>query len=144
MIALNNETFHSNEVEARITGNTSVTSFYASKGDYAGNVKLSWNVNQVGADKTKFKLYRKLLGSESSGDWRVIYETEDVASVYNYDDFSANTGQYYNYKLTVLTSCDGEYDGGMNYYSDGFSFATGVISGRVTYGTGTAGAVFFA
>lgn len=138
MIALNNETFHSNEVEARITGNTSVTSFYASKGDYAGNVKLSWNVNQVGADKTKFKLYRKLLGSESSGDWRVIYETEDVASVYNYDDFSANTGQYYNYKLTVLTSCDGEYDGGMNYYSDGFSFATGVISGRVTYGTGTA------
>lgn len=138
MIALNNETFYSNEVNAKITGSTDVTSFSASRGDYSGNVKLSWNVEQVGTNATKFRLYRQLLGSDSSNEWKMIHETEGTFSVYTYDDITANTGQYYRYKLNVQADCENGYDLGKDLYTDGFSLATGIISGRVTYGTGTA------
>ncbi len=139
MIALNNEIFYSNETNGKITGTSKVTSFSASRGDYSGIVKLIWNVEQFGTDNTKFKLYRQLLGSDSSAEWKVIHETEGVYSVYSYDDITADIGQYYRYRLVVRAKCDdGEYDSGMEFYTDGFSLATGIISGRVTYGTGTA------
>lgn len=138
MIALDNEVFYSNESNAKITGSTEVTSFNASRGDYSGNVRLTWNVDQIGTSATKYKIYRQLLGSSSSKEWKEIYQTEGVYNVYTYDDNTANTGQYYRYKLVAQADCEGGYDQGVDYYSDGFSVATGIISGRVTYGTGTA------
>ena len=139
MIALDNDSFDSNASNAKITGSTEVTSFSASRGDYSNNVRLAWNVNQIGTNATKYKLYRQLLGSNSSKEWKEIYQTEGTFNVYTYDDNTANTGQYYRYKLVAQADCDGAgYDQGLDYHSDGFSVATGVVSGRVTYGTGTA------
>lgn len=138
MIALDNEAFDSNTSNAKITGSTEVTSFNASRGDYSNNVRLTWNVNQIGTGATKYKIYRQLLGSNSSKEWKEIYQTEGTYNVYTYDDNTANTGQYYRYKLVAQANCGSGYDQGLDYYSDGFCVTTGVISGRVTYGTGTA------
>lgn len=138
MIALDNEAFDSNTSNAKITGSTEVTSFNASRGDYSNNVRLIWNVNQIGTGATKYKIYRQLLGSNSSKEWKEIYQTEGTYNVYTYDDNTANAGQYYRYKLVVQANCGSGYDQGLDYYSDGFCVTTGVISGRVTYGTGTA------
>lgn len=132
---LENKLFSStNILEGRITGNSQVTAVNATKGDYNGLVKVAWEADQVGADVTRYEVARRVKGTDT---WATIYKTSGTASSYYYEDQTALPGQYYDYKVVSITTCDGS-DTRLEKNDDGFSRATGIVSGRITYGTGTA------
>lgn len=132
---LENKLFSStNILEGRITGNSQVTAVNATKGDYNGLVKVAWEADQVGADATRYEVARRVKGTDT---WATIYKTSGTASSYYYEDQTALPGQYYDYKVVSITTCDGS-DTRLEKSDDGFSRAIGIVSGRITYGTGTA------
>ncbi len=132
---LENKLFSStNILEGRITGNSQVTAVNATKGDYNGLVKVSWEADQVGSDVTRYEVARRVKGTDT---WATIYKTSGTATSYYYEDQTALPGQYYDYKVVSITTCDGA-DTRLEKGDDGFSRATGIVSGRITYGTGTA------
>ena len=132
---LENKLFSStNILEGRITGNSQVTTVNATKGDYNGLVKVAWEADQVGSDVTRYEVARRVKGTDT---WATIYKTSGTASSYYYEDQTALPGQYYDYKVVSITTCDGS-DTRLEKSDDGFSRATGIVSGRITYGTGTA------
>lgn len=119
-------------------GNTNVTSLVASRGDFNGTVRLTWNVDQQGTSATYFNVQRRLLGSDA--EFQTIYTTSGTAAVYSYDDNTAQPGSYYDYRVQCYRTCEGASTPTYGIYqqTDGFALATGVVSGRVAYGTGTA------
>lgn len=132
---LENHTFVSeNYVMGNLLGESQVTSLTATKGDYNGLVKLSWEVHQVGNSITRYELMRTVKGKNN---WATIYKTSGIASSYYYEDNTALPGQYYDYKVRSITSCD-EQESYLERGTDGFCHSTGIVSGRIAYGTGTA------
>lgn len=132
---LENHTFVSeNYVMGNLLGESQVTSLTATKGDYNGLVKLSWKVHQVGNSITRYELMRTVKGKNN---WATIYKTSGIASSYYYEDNTALPGQYYDYKVRSITSCD-EQESYLERGTDGFCRSTGIVSGRIAYGTGTA------
>lgn len=132
---LENHTFVSeNYVMGNLLGESQVTSLTATKGDYNGLVKLSWEIHQVGNSITRYELMRTVKGKNN---WATIYKTSGIASSYYYEDNTALPGQYYDYKVRSITSCD-EQESYLERGTDGFCRSTGIVSGRIAYGTGTA------
>lgn len=124
------------------TGKSQVTSVEATRGNHTGMVKLYWNAEQKGNDPTYYEVYRRPLGSNDEDDWVKVFATSGNATKYSYDDTSAQAGEYYEYK--VSSYIDHLFPDGrtttdpISATCDGFSLATGVVSGRVSFGTGTA------
>lgn len=132
---LENHTFVSEKyVMGNLLDESQVTSLTATKGDYNGLVKLSWEVHQVGNSITRYELMRTVKGKNN---WATIYKTSGIASSYYYEDNTALPGQYYDYKVRSITSCD-EQESYLERGTDGFCRSTGIVSGRIAYGTGTA------
>lgn len=127
----------SNPASGSMLGTTKVTDFDASKGAYANLVKLWWSVDQYGSDDTQYILYRRLNGHKQD-EWTKIYTVTGTDAQYSFEDVSVKPGLYYEYQLEVRVSCGGEFTSPTYFYQNGFGMATGVVSGRVTYGTGTA------
>ena len=128
---------YSSEVSTKL-GGSKILSFTASRGSYSGMVKLQWTVKQVGTNITNFIIQRRPLNSVDERAWADIYTTSGTASGYSYDDTEAKPGNFYEYKVIIWTQ-DGEtrtVDDARTI--DGFSISTGILSGRISYGTGTA------
>jgi hypothetical protein len=119
-------------------GGSTLMDFAATRGTYSNMVKLSWTVKQVGVNETSFILYRRPLGSEDEKDWKQIYTTSGTGSNYSYDDNTVLTGTFNEYKVSIVGMEGNVLKSYSSMYTDGFTFATGVVSGRITYGTGTA------
>ncbi|MBQ3634959.1 MAG: hypothetical protein II951_05010 [Bacteroidales bacterium] len=115
---------------------TSITEVTASLGMYEKSVTINWNVNRVGEQTTYYNVSRRLLGS--NGAWQTLYTTSGTAEAFSYEDSRAQPGSFYEYQV------DGyEYVGTQKYpvngkSTEGFATTSGVISGRISYGTGTA------
>lgn len=130
--------------EGAITGATNVKSVVASRGTYSGTVRLTWEVDQKGTDPTYFDVQRRVLGSTMETDYQTIYTTSGVSNIYSYEDNTAQAGTYYQYRVQCYRNCqedsskDPVYSYGFSQQTDGFAMATGVISGRISFGTGTA------
>lgn len=138
-ITMLDQTFYSTEANAQIYGTSHIISLTASKGAYAGAVKLNWKAEQHGSAATEYNVYRRPLGS--AADWRPIYSTSGTASNYSYDDTNVAVGGYYEYKVTSSTVCgeagaEGRPTGETSLLDDGFCQAAGSIGGQVTYGAG--------
>ena len=119
-------------------GGSKILSFSATRGSYSNMVKLQWQVKQVGTNQTNFIIQRRPLGSNDDSAWADIYATSGTASGYSYDDVTALPGSFNEYKV-VVWSQDGNvrtFDDEMK--TDGFSLTTGMISGNISFGTGTA------
>lgn len=130
------------KAQGSIAGATEVTSVTASRGMYNGTVRISWEADQVGSDLTYYNVMRRRLGSTSEKDYQTIYTTSGVSSSYSYEDNTAQPGSYYEYSVQCYRKCQEGDKTTMSYgamrSTDGFSLATGVVSGRVYYDTGTA------
>lgn len=137
-VAAQETTFTSNICDGGIDGNSEVTSVNASRGAYSGTVRVNWDVKQVGTDLTYFNVRRRLLGSDA--EYQNIYTTSGVAETYTYEDNSAQPGSYYQYEVECYRKCKetGTISPGASQETDGFALATGVVSGRISYDTGTA------
>lgn len=137
-------TFEKYGAEGCILGSSGVTGVVASRGAYNGTVRLTWEVKQVGTDLTYFNVKRRLLGSNNYNDFQTIYTTSGIADSYSYEDNTAQPGTYYEYLVECYRKCKASETStpvisyGASQQTDGFAMATGVISGRVSYGTGTA------
>ena len=122
---------------AKLSGSKILT-FSASRGTYSSMVKLYWDVQQVGATISNFAIYRRPLGSGDEVNWRSIYTTSGTVSSYSYDDVTALPGSFNEYKVVLWTQQGDERSVNDAKITDGFSVATGIISGNIAYGTGTA------
>ena len=143
-LRLMEKTFTGESEYAKVGLQIGVNSIDASKGRFVDRVKLRWDVTKMASDKMKYIIARKEIGSEST-DYQTIYSMESDAATLYYEDETAVPGIYYNYRVTSYMPCDGtEGDQTATYTlansmsDDGFRVNTGVITGRVTYGTGTA------
>ncbi len=143
-LRLMEKTFTGESEYAKVGLQIGVNSVEASKGRFVDRVKLRWDVTKMASDKMKYIIARKEIGSESA-DYQTIYSMESDAATLYYEDETAVPGIYYNYRVTSYMPCDGtEGDQTATYTlansmsDDGFRVNTGVITGRVTYGTGTA------
>ncbi|MGN0281841.1 MAG: hypothetical protein ACI4B3_06045, partial [Prevotella sp.] len=118
----------------RINGQSQVTSVTATKGDYQGLVKLTWESKQVDTTPTTYELLRRVKGTSN---WASLYKVSSTNTLFSYEDNTAQPGLYYDYRVVSTTSCN---SGETQIYKtdDGFCRATGIVSGRITYGTGTA------
>jgi len=132
------KTWKSNSFYDRISGTSKVTKLSASRGDYTGAVKLTWTAKHIGSYPCYYTLSRRALGSTKESDWRQIYTTSGTAASYSYDDNNTQPGSYYQYKVESSIVDENVTYRTATETTDGFSLATGVVSGRVTYGTGTA------
>ncbi len=135
-------TFASSPIDLSISGKSQVTKVEATRGNHTGMVKLYWNAVQMGGDLTYYDVYRRPLGSTDEDDYVKVYSTSGTATSYSYDDNSAQAGEYYEYKVASYIYhefADGrKYTDPISATCDGFSLSTGVVSGRVSFGTGTA------
>ena len=128
----------SEKVTGHLAGMSYVTDFSATRGTYSSMVKLKWTVKQVGNSLTYYDVQRRPLGSGDEDNWITLATVSGVASSYSYDDVTALPGSYNQYRITTWTMYHDERKGNSTTLTDGFSVATGVISGRITYGNGTA------
>lgn len=128
---------------ARI-GGSKIKTFSATRGNYSSMVKLQWTVKQAGTSATNFILQRRPLGSEDERDWADIYTTSGTVTSYSYDDVTALPGSFNEYQIIIWSTVT---DPATNVTSqvvddaqktNGFSVATGIVSGNIAYGTGTA------
>ena len=124
------------EVASTKLGGTKIVNFSASQGSFSTMVKLQWTVKQVGNEITHYAIYRRLLGSND--DWgKTIATPSGTASAYSYDD-KADPGNFYEYKLAVWSQNeDGTKSEDDFRTTDGFSVTSGIVSGNITYGTGS-------
>lgn len=124
--------FESDPIFAGYLSGSSVKSFSATKGTHEATVRLSWKAKQVGTDNTSYVISRRYVNT--GADFMQIYTTNGTAEQYTYEDNTVQPGYYYEYKIET-------YSGNLiqnTLYDVGFCQARGVISGRVTFGTGSA------
>lgn len=127
-----------------MSGNTEIKDVTANRGTYSNVVKVQWDVKQVGTDPTRFVVYRRLLGSDKEEDYQKIHVTSGTESNYYFEDNTAQPGQFYQYKVVAQNNCVDPVTNETSFIyassgeADGFCQSRGIISGRITYGTGTA------
>lgn len=136
VVAQSGYTFNSKTATGKINGSSGVVSVTASRGAYAGVVRLTWTAKQIGTDPTYYIVKRRILGSD--GDYQEIYSTSGITTSYTYEDNTAQPGCYYEYMVDCYNVDKGTVYPGNAATTDGFALATGVINGRVSYGSGTA------
>lgn len=113
----------------------SVTS---SKGTQADRIQIKWNVERNDLSNSFF-IKRQILeeGKENPGE--VIANISTNGKFYSYEDRNISPGVLYKYTLgSEFTLVSGEID--TVYYNGdiiGYAQASGTISGRVTFGSGT-------
>ncbi|MBO7139526.1 MAG: LamG domain-containing protein [Prevotella sp.] len=131
--------FISEPANGVLKGITTIKSFTASRGMFSSMVKLKWEADQIGTSTTYFTIKRKRLDNSTNNVWSEIYSTSGTGAVYSYDDVTAMPGDFYEYSVTPsLLKNDGNIVYGKNVITDGYSRSSGNVSGRITYGTGTA------
>lgn len=125
--------------KGKLDGTTKIETLTASRGSFANTVIVNWTSQRVGAADTYYELRRRPLGTNMP--WQTIYTIASTATSFTYEDKSTQPGNYYEYRV----ECYEYYEegnvtkkmAGTGMETDGFSLSTGVVNGRVYYGTGT-------
>jgi len=104
----------------------------ATKGEYPNQVRLQWSVEGVkGATEYKISRRTAAAGIAPAGPKVVLEVIESTARTVYWSDDNVLAGVLYEYEI--------EPNGCIPTLTDiGFASAFGTVSGRVTYGTGTA------
>ena len=119
-------------------GGSQLKNFTASRGNYSNVVKLAWTVKQVGGEETSFVVARRPLGTEGNDKgWQTIHTISGTNTSYSYEDNTALLGTYNEYRIAIVDKNNSSKILG-SLMTDGFTYSTGIVSGRVKYGTGTA------
>lgn len=134
------KTFTSEEKTGSKTGATKFDDtqlFKATKGEYADYVRLAWKVmkDDAGSPET-YRIFRRVAnGDDEFVELEVI--TSPSPTVY-WNDNNALTGVLYEYRLVLYQVCAGVEKFSAERKDIGFTQAFGTVSGRTTYGTGSA------
>ncbi len=138
---INDQEFFSDTLSANIPGSTYIKEVTATTGIHTNYVKVNWKVEQRGTDDTWFRVLRRPLGSKNDEDWVLL--TKDIYGTdleYEYTDERVMAGSYYEYTVQAYgLRCDEQVMQMTDQKTaPGFSSARGIISGHISYGTGTA------
>ena len=129
--------FESDILTAGLLKGTSLNDFTASKGTHDNSVLLQWNVHHVGTDNTNYDIYRRYVGDESN-DWMKAYSVSGRSDNYTYEDKTVRPGYYYEYKIEAYSGEKVSDSTPVNTLTSiGFCQARGVVSGRVSFTTGS-------
>ena len=140
-LTINNEknTFESDIVTAGLLTGSAVTEVSATKGTHENVVRVSWKAKQVGSDNSNFEVSRRYAGTTDA--FLKVYSVSGTRDSYTYEDNTVQPGYYYEYKVDVYNGQKDAYTDNnfQNALSDvGFCQARGVVSGRITFGSGSA------
>ena len=130
--------YYSDTLTARITASTTLTDLAVTKGSISEGVRVTWKANQVGTDPTQYVVKRRFIGTS---EWITVHTTKGTEKEYTFLDSNTETGRYYEYCVEAYgANCE---DNNTPLLTDsrvepGFGQGSGTISGRVTFGTGTA------
>ena len=111
------------------------TQFYsldATKGSYAGIVKLSWHVDRRSDDSKNYIIDRRR--AEKEEPWTTIHRMSSAEEYLMYSDDTPLPGVFYEYRITVQDKCDNGTVISTQSTDIGFAQTSGTISGRITYG----------
>ena len=129
------KTFNSASLENKaINAATRFYSFEASKGAYAGSVKLSWHVDTQGSTTAKTYVIERRTTENGDEAWTTLDRMNSADEYLLYTDETALTGVYYDYKVTAVDKCGNGNTITTDAQDIGFAQSTGTVSGRVTYG----------
>ena len=118
-------------------GTNAIRSLDASKGTFAGEVHLSWECEMNNNREMNFEIFRRLSGSNA--EWTQLGEMRGTAQSFTFVDDTPVPGNYYDYRVSsTYLEDDGHRTNPVFCGASGFSMSTGIISGKVSYGTGTA------
>ena len=131
-------TYYSGTFGGSLDGLPKLLAFSASRGSYNNVVKLRWDVKQTSLDVTYFTLYRRPLGSNDETEWAELTTVSGTNASYSYEDVTAQVGSFNEYRITPWALNGTKKVLGKAWQTDGFCMSTGIISGHITYGTGTA------
>ena len=121
-----------------ITGGTEFISVKASKGEYAGYVRIVWSTTKIDLEAVdRFRIFRRVATNpDDKGVEVATISTKDLN--YIYTDNNILPGIYYNYDVVLYQICGGLEKELSREQDIGFSQSLGSVSGRITYGTGQA------
>ncbi len=140
-LSINNDRnyFESDPVTAGLLNGSTVSEIDATKGTNSTSILVSWKAHQVGTGSTSFELFRRYAGTDD--EFLKVHSVSGTSDSYTYEDNTVQPGYFYEYKIEC-------YSGDKSTYTDntyqnalsavGFCQVRGVISGRVSFGTGTA------
>ncbi|MBO4753949.1 MAG: hypothetical protein J5543_05095 [Bacteroidales bacterium] len=118
-------------------GTNAIRSLEASKGTFAGEVHLSWECEMNNDREMNFEIFRRLSGSDAA--WVQLGEMRGTAQTFTFVDDTPVPGNFYDYRVSsTYLEDDGHRTNPVFCSASGFSMSTGIISGKVAYGTGTA------
>lgn len=129
--------YSSDVITARITASTTITDLTVTKGGSEG-VRVTWKANQVGTTPTLYQVRRRFIGAN---EWSTVHTVSGTASEYTYLDTNTEPGRYYEYQVEAYgDNCDEDHTPLLtdSRLEPGFGQGSGVISGKVSFGTGTA------
>lgn len=131
---IDNKKFSEEELQNKaIQNGSNFYSLEATKGSYAGMVKLSWSVNHL-TKQRKYNVERRT-ANNSSDSWLKLHSMTSTDDYLFYTDDTVLPGIFYEYRVTMVDICD---SGDREIYTDktdiGFSQTVGTVSGRITYG----------
>ena len=137
-LADNKVHLYSDTVYAHVLGSSRVKTLDVTKGTKGTDVVVTWTAQQVGTDATTYDIQRRFVDSNS--EWVSIRKEEGSKTTYSYTDGTAEPGRYYEYRVVAYApDCDNGAVVISNAMIDvGFARASGVVSGRVQYESGTA------
>ena len=141
--------FTSDVLTVNIVDAATIKRFKASQGDYAGKVRLEWDVknylamNESEPRKTTYNLLRRIAvsGDETQDSaWEKLYTTSSNTDYLVWDDDTALPGLYYEYKIDGEARATDEQHTRVPITANtvGYARSTGVITGSVTFGSGQA------
>lgn len=131
------KTFETPEAKFYYGKHSRLKTLQATTGLYADKVRLEAAVDKITSDPSRYDVQRRLKGSENG--FMSIGTGTVSGSQLVFEDNTARVGNVYEYKV-VLQEKDaaGEYADINELTAVGFCRSTGIVSGRVTYGTGVA------
>ena len=129
------------QADKAIGAGTTYENFVCSKGDNQGSVLLTWNVRRL-ANQTQAETYiieRRVMTQDASEDsWQKLTTLDSDKTFMTWEDKTPLPGVFYEYRITCYNWCENGNRPATTAYDTGFAMSSGVISGRITYGTGTA------
>ena len=123
-----------------IGGGTTFENFVCSKGDNQGSVLLTWNVKRLKNQAAEnYVIERRVLSQENNEDsWQKLTTLDSDKTFMTWEDKTTLPGVFYEYRITCYNYCENGNRPTTTTTDTGFALSSGVISGRITYGTGTA------
>ena len=120
------------------------TKMSATKNTFGDRINLQWTIDRLNLCD-RFEIYRSYAftdanGSESWSNDLLVNQFTAQTLVNSWDDRDAAAGTLYRYKIVAVkrTSTVPAYDVKVEISDIGFRTPVGIITGRITYGTGSA------